>query len=233
MCRVEEAVCDNTKSVDRIGEKLDNLEGRIVDGVTNSLSQVLRTMAFALQPDRRTTTRAELASPNSTPASEPLPAYRPTCLQMQTSIGKLYNEWYGVGEYHDIPATGGLSAFYKENGNKWANTIKGMRMRISRQRRLSEAIQREINAGKELESVCNDWNDYYMWKGNPNLSNIIQELQEQKKIKKQRDRGKKRDLPIHKKNEIYCSPYLKSISSIFLYDSTRNIIFLYDSYYYF
>lgn len=108
------------------------------------------------------------------------------------SVQGYYDEWFGKGKYDGVPIAGGVHALEL----KWKRSWRGGKkqdQRISRQKRLVDAIQKRAQStGETIERVCESWNLLFLSQ-KMNLEKLIGELQKPENggfVKKAKNRGR-------------------------------------------
>lgn len=104
------------------------------------------------------------------------------------NLQSVYNEWYGLGRFLNLPISGGIDACEKKYGTKWRN--KNSKHRISRQKRICMAIQKKVDDGKTVDLACSEWDAIYINDCNNSLENMVKKLQEMVILPKSANRGR-------------------------------------------
>ena len=101
-----------------------------------------------------------------------------------SNVRSLYDEWFGIGKYENIPIPGGLDGCMKRWKAKWRT--EHQKQRVSRQHRLCEAVKRHASeTNKTVDEVCEEWDRIYLGpKNKPGLNRLVQKLVEMKLIPK-------------------------------------------------
>lgn len=108
------------------------------------------------------------------------------------SVQGYYDEWFGKGDFDGIPIAGGVEALELKWKRRWRGGKK-QDQRISRQKRLVDAIKKRAQStGETIEQVCESWNLLFV-SNNRNLQRLILELQKTENggfVKKTKNRGR-------------------------------------------
>lgn len=108
------------------------------------------------------------------------------------SVQGYYDEWFGKGDFDGIPIVGGIQALELKWKRGWRGG-KRQDQRISRQKRLVDAIQKRAqSSGETIEQVCESWNLLFVSQ-KMNLEKLIGELQKPENggfVKKAKNRGR-------------------------------------------
>lgn len=169
----------------RIRRKLDDVP--TLNDVENLLVRLLRGATAALTsspPQIQQQSTPATATPARTDDSNPPLPLNHILDSTHSNIRSLYDEWFGIGRYANVPIPGGLDGCMKRWRAKWRT--EQQKQRVSRQQRLCEAVNRHAaEAKKTVDEVCEEWDPIYLGpKNRPGLNRLVQRLVEMKLIPK-------------------------------------------------
>jgi len=92
------------------------------------------------------------------------------------SISDLYNQWFGLENFENIPVSGGIAALEK-NGKGWRKSFENReRKAFSRAKIVIDCIQNEVGKGKGLHTTLAEFNDIFSHDARGFLSKMPDEL---------------------------------------------------------
>ena len=168
----------NASNTIRLGQAVRQFGEAIIDTVVSPIGPptVLETVTDS--------TTASHSSPGNSSNTQqtPFPGFGHQMFDgVHPSVQDIYDEWYGLGKFKDIPIEGGIDAMERLYSSKWRmhRNPKGFPKRFSRIRMIVTAINdRLINGpnGNNLSQVIDEMNELYQKEAERKLAPFVEKV---------------------------------------------------------
>jgi hypothetical protein len=121
---------------------------------------------------------ASTTPPESPPALDDEFVLRPELANRFNPKGatSIYHEFYGLGEFEDVPVKGGLKALDEKFGTKWRSGESGYQKAYSRMQQIVKAVDLEVGKGKEIVDVFQEFDHLFVEKECKGLQHMREAL---------------------------------------------------------
>jgi Transcriptional activator of glycolytic enzymes len=153
---------------------LENFGREFTDGIRRTLVRNFVNVAVGLVGETATATRGTPRSPAPSVQS-PLRHAESSAMEEEndddemplrpelknryrpSSATSIYQEYYGLGEFENVPIAGGLAGMESKYRNKWRLGDPGYQKAYSQMQQISKAVKNEMATGRTEEEVLEEF----------------------------------------------------------------------------